>query len=266
VHSGIHRDETGYSVHVAERDAERAHRVLDVFDAENRRAPRPPDPEPVDREPFRNALLASAGLVAFFLVTGPWRSRSVWFERGSAEASNLLSGEPWRAITALTLHADAVHVASNAVAGALFWSGVCRVLGPGVALGWVVAAGALGNLANAFFRSGAHDSVGASTAVFGAVGILGGLGVTRRLRLSFRGRAAWVPVAASLGILGMLGTAGERVDLWAHAFGLASGLALGLAAGRIVPEQPGSAWQWGAGALGVAAIVGSWLLALGGAG
>ena len=221
LHPAIQREGDGYSICVPEREWERAREVLEAYDAENRRAPPPRESEPVDGEPLRNAILASAALAVFFLVTGVRRGSSIWFERGSADAAKLLSGEPWRAITALTLHADAVHVASNALAGALFWSAVSRSLGPGVALAWVLAAGALGNFAN-----------------------------------------AWVPVAAGLGILAMLGTGGERVDLWAHAFGLGAGVVLGIAASRIVPERPGPLWQWGAGLLGAGAILGSWLRAL----
>ena len=111
-------------------------------------------------------------------------------------------------------------------------------------------------------RSGAHDSVGASTAVFGAVGLLGGLGATGRLQVRFRRRNAWVPVAATLGILAMLGTAGERVDLWAHGFGLAAGVGLGLVAGRVMPERPGPLAQWAAGLGAAAAVLGCWRLAL----
>jgi membrane associated rhomboid family serine protease len=198
----------------------------------------------------------------FFVVTGPRDSAIAWFERGSADAARIFAGEPWRVITALTLHADGPHVAGNALFGTLFWGAVSRSLGPGMALAWVIAAGALGNLVNAWVRSSAHDSVGASTAVFGAVGILAGLGLTRRLRIGERGRRVLVPIAAGLGLLAMLGTTGERVDLWAHIFGLAAGVPLGVVAGRVVALRPGAAWQWSAGLLGVAAVVASWNLAL----
>src|SRR5229473_2344802 len=51
-----------------------------------------------------------------FTVTGTPAAGSPWFERGAAAAGRILAGEPWRAVTALTLHADVVHVVGNAVA------------------------------------------------------------------------------------------------------------------------------------------------------
>ena len=48
LHSAIHRGSDGYSLRVADRDLERARQVLDAYDSENRRAIRPPEPEPDD--------------------------------------------------------------------------------------------------------------------------------------------------------------------------------------------------------------------------
>lgn len=248
----------GFLLAVPEPERERAEAVLEAYEAENAPVREARSPAPRDPDALRNASLASASLLAFFLVTGPRSPDVSWFARGGADASRILDGELWRAVTALTLHADGPHVAGNALLGAVFGSAVCRTLGPGVALAWVVAAGALGNLANAWLRTAAHVSVGASTAVFGALGILGGLGLTRRLRLGVRGRRAWIPVAATLGLLAMLGTGGERVDLWAHAFGLLAGVALGVAA----PRSPSRGLQWGAGLAALAGVLGSWALAL----
>lgn len=260
--AAVRRDDGLWVLAVPDAERDRARAALEAYDAENRPGRGRRDFPAVDPHPLRSAGLASAALLAFFLVTGPRNASSPWFERGSADAAKLLAGETWRAVTALTLHADGPHVAGNAVFGALFWSAVSRSLGPGLALGCVVLAGALGNLVNAWAQLGTHVSVGASTAVFGGVGILGGLGVTHRLRLGARGRHAWVPVAAGLGLLAMIGTAGERVDIWAHAFGLAAGVGVGAAAGRLAPPRPGTAWQWSGGALGLAALVGAWWLAL----
>lgn len=258
----VRRGDGAWGLSVPEAEGDRARATLEAYDAENRPARRARPLPAVDPHPLRHAGLASAALLAFFLVTGTRDAASVWFERGSADAARILAGEPWRAVTALTLHADGPHVAGNALFGALFWSAASRSLGPGLALACVVLAGALGNLANAWAQLGTHVSVGASTAVFGGVGILGGLGLTHRLRLGVRGRRAWVPVAAGLGLLAMIGTAGERVDIWAHLFGLGAGVAVGAGAGHGAPLRPGAAWQWSGGALGLAALLGAWWLAL----
>ena len=262
LHPTVGADGRGFSLRVPEAERERCEAVLAAYEAENRPAGAASRVRPVDPASWRNASFVSAALLAFFLVTGPRDPAVAWFERGSADAARIFAGEPWRAITALTLHADGPHVAGNALFGTIFWGAVSRSLGPGLALAWVIAAGALGNLVNAWVRSNAHVSVGASTAVFGAVGILAGLGLTHRLQLGERGRRVMVPVAAGLGLLAMLGTGGERVDLWAHSFGLAAGVPLGVAAGRVAPLRPGRVWQWGAGLFAVAAVVASWNLAL----
>jgi membrane associated rhomboid family serine protease len=78
---------------------------------------------------------------AFFAVTGPPAAGPRWFEQGAASARHIVSGEPRRAATALTLHADAVHVAGNAIATALLLPAIVQRLGVGCGL-WLVLLGA----------------------------------------------------------------------------------------------------------------------------
>jgi hypothetical protein len=59
----------------------------------------------------------------------------------------------------------------------------------------------------------------------------------------------------------MLGTS-ERADLWAHFFGLAAGLLLGLPAARQLPAAPALAWQALAGLAAAALVAGAWWRAL----
>ena len=204
----------------------------------------------------------SAALLTFFFVTGPRNPALIWFERGSADAERILLGELWRTVTALTLHADVGHALANALFGALFLSAVCGALGAGVGCALAVLSGAGGNLANALFQGSHHVSVGASTAVFGAVGLLVGLSVARRRRQRSPGRPAWVPIGAGLAILAMLGTAGARVDLWAHLFGLLVGGALGIPVGLALPRPPRPLVQWISGGTALMAVLYCWGLAL----
>ena len=118
------------------------------------------------------------------------------------------------------------------MAGALFLSAVFRAFGFGVGGALALAAGALGNLANAFVQAPSHATIGASTAVFGALGLLVGRALALR-RTPLRGRPAWLPIGAALALLAMLGTEGQRVDLWAHGLGLAAGVVLGALASRL---------------------------------
>lgn len=263
LHPTVESGRDGFSLRVPSDEMEPAAAVLAAYDAENPPASARPRVGPIDAASLRVASLVSAALLGFFLWT-TLHHPAAWLDRGSADAARILAGEYWRAVTALTLHADGPHVVGNALLGAVFFAVVFRSLGAGVGLACVLASGALGNGINAWVRSEAHVSIGASTAVFGALGILAGLGLTRRLRLGLRGRRAFVPVAAGLGLLAMLGTAGERVDLWAHAFGLLAGLVLGVGAGSAWSRPPGRLAQALAGGLAMAAPVGCWVLALAG--
>lgn len=222
----------GFTVFVPHVEVRRAVAALASFERENQRVAAPPEPAPVDRHPVRHALVVASALLASFPATGPAFGASRVAAAGEAEAAAIRAGAWWRAITALTLHADAAHVLGNAVAGAVFLAAVFRVFGPGVGGALVLASGALGNAANAFVRDPAHATVGASTAVFGALGLAAGHAVATR-RSALRGRPVWLPIGAALALLAMIGTAGERTDVWAHVLGLAAGVALGVIATRL---------------------------------
>jgi rhomboid protease GluP len=262
----IWRTPEGFAVGVAAPDRERAAALLDAYERENPIPAKPAPAAPAAAPPGAGAPLAAgltaAALLAFFAVTGPRDPSVAWFARGAADAQWIRAGEIWRTVTALTLHADLTHVVANAAIGAFFFAAVFRTLGAGLGGALLLLGGAAGNFANAALHASAHRSVGASTAVFAAVGLLGGLAVTRRWRRGLRGGRVWIPGAAALALLAMLGTAGERVDLWAHASGLAAGGTLGLAVGALVRRPPSAPAQWLLGAAALTALLGCWALAL----
>lgn len=230
-----------------------------------------------DTLPFPPSLLlpiAFALLAVFFRVTGPSAGGSRWFEAGTSTSWSL-AAEPWRAVTALTLHADAPHVLGNVLAGAVFTHALSRRLGPGAAALGIVTAGALGNLVNAAFHGAVlhqpHASIGASTAVFATVGLLAAAQLMRDRRDEAPQHRTWVqrvgPVVGAFSILGALGASNSgRTDLGAHLFGLLAGLGLGLPLAALF-LRPGalarrSVLQPAVGALAVGVLVGSWQLAL----
>ncbi len=239
-----------------ERDAERAAAALDAYDAERANAPLGEEPPEYGRT--YTGFLVPALLLAFYAVTGPADPGSPWSRAGSASAELILHGQPWRAVTALTLHADPAHVLSNAVAGAVFVTAVARALGPGLGCALVLVAGAVGNILNALLRGSHHDGVGASTAVFGAVGLLGGLQFGRKRRRA----GAWLPIAGSLAILALLGSDRET-DIVAHLFGLIVGGVLGVGAAFVVARPPGWPVQAALSLAALALVAGCWVVALG---
>lgn len=235
------RGASGGFLLVRNGDYDRARKQLDRYEEENRDFP---PRRRVERPRYSGpplVLLAFVALVAFAWITGPVsRPHGSWFAQGASVSSLVLGSEPYRAVTALTLHADGAHVLSNLVSGAIFGRAVERRFGPGVALLGITASGFLGNVANAAFYAGQglpHASIGASTAVFGAVGLLVTsqllLGGTRWFGSSSgkKERRHWTeylaPVVGGLALLGALGS-GPSTDIWAHAFGLLSGVVIAL--------------------------------------
>ncbi len=253
--------QNGYVLGVPPQEAERAAAALSAYDRENL-AVVYEDEKPAGVMHVYVALVVVALLLDFYFVTALWDQGIHWTERGSADAGRIVQGEFWRTVTALTLHANLIHVLANVVAGAVFFSIVSAMLGAGLGFFAILLAGAGGNLINAFVHGSLFVSVGASTAVFGAVGVLGGLGVARRRRRGARGKHVWVPIAAGLALLAMLGTAGERVDLLGHLFGFLVGGVLGVVVAIVAPRRPGARVQWALGVAAIAVVALSWMLAL----
>lgn len=226
--------ETGFAVLVPPRMVAPAIAALDAHDREI--AEDPPRELPVpDHGPSLVGVAMAVTLVAFFVVSGPRGGADAagWFRLGSATAQRIVRDhEVWRAVTALTLHADFMHVAGNAIASLIFVTALGRWLGAGIALFATLLAGTAGNLLTAYLYTTTHNSVGASTATFGALGILGGLQFVRRFRDASVGRMrrALLGIAAALGLLAMLGM-GERSDVVAHATGLGFGVLFGTGLG-----------------------------------
>lgn len=242
---------------VHDDDAPRAFDVLEEFEAEEaRRAPIAAPPErPV---PWFLGILAGTLLLAAFVVVGSPAGAPRWFERGAALAG-AMRAEPWRAVTALTLHLDIAHVAGNAVAIAVLLPAIAQRLGAGIGLLLVLIAGGVGNLLAALAHAPGHAAVGASTATFGAVAMLGALRLFPGPEAPRRWKA-WTAPAACLVLLILLG-AGPRADVLAHVTGFLSGALAGLAAAPI--RRPyGPAIQWTCGLVTIALIAIGWVRAL----
>lgn len=258
IDSRVARAEGGWVVVVPAERAEAAARAIGAWRAENR--PEPPPPPETAAGSLAGVWLA-VGLVAAhaWVALGPGRG---WRVLGAADAAAIRSGEAWRALTALTLHADWAHVASNALSGAAFVTVVARSVGPGLGVLLVLLAGVLGNLADAALRADGFRALGASTAVFGALGVLGGLRAVQALALPRAARAAWVPLAAAAAMLALLGSS-EQTDVVAHLFGMVAGVPLGALAARVPAGlRRRGAFQLAAGLAAAGATVWAWARAL----
>ncbi len=215
-----------WAIHIDDKDAGRAEAVVAAFERENPLEVRRPEPVHSTAGAVACGLVFSFALLAMYVWTGPDSAGSPWFERGSADAAAILRGEYWRAVTALTLHGDAGHVAGNAVLGGLLLALLARSVGPGLASALVLLSGAAGTLAAAEVMRQNFVSIGASTAAFGAVGSLAAL--------PRHDRRAWIPLGGGLALLAFLGTS-KRADLTGHLCGFLCGVLAGATVSLLPP-------------------------------
>lgn len=203
----------------------KAEHELAIYHHENQNWP-PQKEKPDDFTPLflPFSFLISGILALFYNVTGPWSLQSTWFTLGAGNSTAIIhNGEWFRLVTALTLHADAVHLLGNCFIGAMLLHFLCKTLGNGLGLSSALLASIVGNLVNVMIHGDGHNFVGFSTMVFSIVGLQTALRINT-LRNTTRSLLQIVaPFMASLGLLAMLGSSGERTDIGAHFFGLVCG-------------------------------------------
>ena len=245
---------------VAPDDLTASDHEIGTFERENVDPPPVPLPTTIDS--------GITGVVAYLAVIWTvfafdlqeafgWR----WRSAGRLHVESVMSGEPWRLATALTLHADLGHIVANSVFGGLFGWLAGRFLGSGLAWLCIVVAGILGNALNALARSSHFASIGASTATFAAVGLLASFmwrsGYFRRLTW----RRGFAPVFAAIALFAYTGIGGENTDVLAHLTGLACGFLLGLWVAKYRLQLVGVAAQRFFGVVAAAIVLGAWLVA-----
>jgi rhomboid protease GluP len=259
IHASLRRGAFGFEIVVPVEQAEHARRELQAARGE---VPLPPARRAV--APHAGGLAAAAAyagvLAMLFLASGADAFGRDWFAVGMLDGPRVRGGELWRAVTALTLHADFAHFAANAGFGVLFGAMAGGLYGAGVAWLLVVGAATGANLLEAFTLAGGRVSLGASTAVFAA---LGAVAAYRWPEGTFRTRWLWrgANAIAGLVLLAMLGTGDARTDVLAHALGFGCGAlaAVGLQR-RGAPR--GRRVQLVAGAIAVALVAVAWSVAL----
>lgn len=214
-----------------------------------------------------DGLPGAAGCAGTLVLLHAWSRQGAffqdWLPAGAAQAQLILDGAWWRTITALGLHADVGHLASNVIFGTVFGLLVAQMFGSG--LGWlaILVAGAAGNFLNALIQPGAHTAIGASTAVFAAVGILSGVMVRRRRYRHAPGLRRWAPLAGGLMLLVYLGLGGERTDVGGHVAGFAMGVLAGVMLAQVRTRLPkGNGAQRVYGATAALLFITAWVFAV----
>ena len=203
----------------------------------------------------------------FDLFVQELRGQTVFTVPTRALANDKLA--EWRALTALSLHGDLSHVAANIASGLLFSAFALPHFGTGLTWLLIVFSGFFGNVLNAFFyRSSPHNSIGSSTAVFGALGLLVAAEFVARLSSPAR-RNRWqlvLPIGAGLALLAYLGvgdTEHNHTDYMAHLLGFGAGISLGaIAALAHARDRLSLGLQHAAAAIAPLLIIAAWWLAL----
>jgi rhomboid protease GluP len=225
IESTIERGENnvGWFVLVAPEDYELALETIRLYRLENRGWG-------LRREVFQPGLLfdwLSVGWVALVCTLFWINATRVDLETpGVLDTLAVSHGQWWRLFTAVWLHADVAHLASNATFGVVLLGLSMGRYGAGVALVSAYLAGVGGNLLSWLAASQPHLGLGASGMVMGCLGLLAIQSISiwsKTLRL---GKDFLVGLFGGVMLFVLVGVA-PGTDVVAHFGGFVAGLVLG---------------------------------------
>jgi membrane associated rhomboid family serine protease len=227
------QNELGWGLLVHDQDYQRAIDVIRLYRQENRRWL-------WQRNVFRPGLLfdwASLAWVALTVIFFGIDTQNALQAAGLMDTAALARGQWWRLFTAIWLHGDIAHLASNCVFGLILLGLVMARFGTGIGLLASYLAGAGGNAIAWALSSQPTSSLGASGMVMGSLGLLALSWLSHRPRIAPRYVAAGI--CAGLMLFVLLGLS-PGTYIQAHAGGFLSGLILGvfLLIFPIPPRQP----------------------------
>lgn len=254
------------AIRVEAANAAAAVSELAAYAADNRHSTAPPLRLRPFRAGFAGAMVYCCVLLFVYGAAARGTLSIDWLSIGDAQADLIVTGDWWRALTALGLHADDAHLFANMIAGVFLALVLSQILGSGFAWFLILVAGGLGNAANAFFQASGHAAIGASTAIFGALGLLAVLMTRYQRSFLRRGLRRWAPIAAGLMLLAFLGVEGDRIDVGGHIAGFVAGGLLGagvLSLGEPATRVYGSA-QYAFGTFALVLFAGAWFVGLAG--
>jgi rhomboid protease GluP len=192
---------------------------------------------------------------------------SAWFLRphmqdvGQMDRGLFFHGQWWRAFTAVTLHADAAHLALNASIGFVLLGLAMGSYGAGTAMLSAFVSGSIANIIEAFLRPTQYFSLGASGMVMAALGLLAAHSLLEQGR-SVRERAGRGVLAACL--LFILIGLDLKSDILAHLLGFVVGTSSGLLLGiRARPFAGKGLPDLAAAAICAVVVAATWALAIG---
>ncbi len=253
------KDDSTYVVFVPEERVREATEHLAQYEQEIAAPPRAQPPLVLHESAWLSTVLFAFFLVVISYCAGAAVGGFNWFEIGALLPSSEAGGEPWRIVTALTLHADLGHLLGNLAFGGLFGYFAAQLVGPGTAWLSILVAGALGNWVDSLLMLGGRTTIGASTAVFATLGLVAAYAWKRHSTGAMRWARRWAPLIAAVALLAFTGVGGERTDVLAHLTGFGSGALVGLA--NALPQTRAffkRVPQLVSGLIAIATVIGAW--------
>jgi rhomboid protease GluP len=221
---------------------------------------------PWRRPIFKNRTVFDWASVGWLLlVIGIYwlaETRAGMQEAGIMNGAAVARGEWWRLFTAVWLHADLGHLATNGAFGVLLLGLTMGRYGTGLGLLAAYVAGVGGNVASWLIHGEGHRSLGASGMVMGALGLVAVQSLELLKQAPHALRFAVGGVAAGIMLFVLLGLS-PGTDVIAHLGGFAGGLVLGALMVAAAEPTRNALVNLAAGLLFAVLVVWTWSLALG---
>lgn len=214
--------EHDYVISVAVEFEAQAQREIDLYKAENPQTPKVTDRLVMPSGDLLYVLMPPFVGTAWGVFAGTY---SQWKELGLAHAALIREGEIFRAVTALTLHADSGHLFSNLLAAWGFAFFLQRRMSLGILSLLTLIAGFVANMCEAWIVE-SHRSLGFSTGTFAMLGFLVALETRSAWIGKGTGLKAWfTPLLGGI-LLAVLTGVSPEVDVLAHGLGFICGFGL----------------------------------------
>jgi rhomboid protease GluP len=155
---------------------------------------------------------------------------------GMMDAAALRAGEWWRAFTAVSLHGDWAHLASNATTGFVLFGLVMARFGAGAGLLAAWLAGVAAYLPGMVIYGGDYRALGASGMVMAALGMLAADAASHSAGGFKSVKTAFAAIGGGLMLFVLLGS-NPGSDLVAHAAGFVFGGLAGWLLARVPVEK-----------------------------
>jgi len=249
----LEADAWGLSVPLAEHA--RALTIIQQYRTENRGWP-------WRRELALPDFVFDAGSLVWVLLIGAFFGLSEadphFKAAGVMDVAAVSRGEWWRLVTAVFLHADVAHLATNSAIGFVLLALALGRYGTGIGALAALLAGVFGNAVVWLLCAAPRTGLGASGMVLGALGLL----AAQWFALREAHPRVWLTGLGAGGLLFMLLGSSPGTDVLAHAGGFVGGLLLGIVPAHYPKLARNGAANLLAGFLFAALTLTAWWLAL----